>query len=81
MICLCDSAYTAVVGNSKHVIVQLLNTGDDSFSVNIMDVCKQAGATDGGLYAISTLTCFVHGKDPCRIAFKKEELPSHLQEF
>jgi len=26
-----DSAYTAVVGNGKHVIAQLLNTSGDSF--------------------------------------------------
>jgi len=39
-----DSAYTSVVGNGKHVIAQLLNTDDNSFSVNIMDVGKQVGA-------------------------------------
>jgi len=72
MICLYDSAYTAVVGNSKHVIAQLLNTSSDSFSVNIMDVGKQTGATDCGLYAIATLTCLAHGKDLCSIVLKRK---------
>ena len=85
MIYLYDSAYTSVVGNGKHVISQLLNTSGDSFSVNIMDVGKQAGATSGatncGVYAIATLTCLAHGKDPCSIVFKKEDLRSHLQEI
>ena len=81
MIYLYDSAYTSVVGNGKHVISQLLNTSGDSFSVNIMDVGKQAGATNCGVYAIATLTCLAHGKDPCSIVFKKEDLRSHLQEI
>ena len=66
-----DSAYTSVVGNGKHVIAQLLNKDGDSFSVNIVDVEKQVGC---GLCAIATLTCLAHGKDPCSIVFKKEDL-------
>jgi len=44
------------------------------FSVNIMDVGKQAGASDCGLCAITTLTCLAYGKDPCSIVLIKEEL-------
>ena len=66
---------------NSYVISQLLNTSGDSFSVNIMDVGKQAGATNCGVYAIATLTCLAHGKDPCSIVFKKEDLRSHLQEI
>ena len=54
---------------------------DDSFTVNIMDVGKQVGAADCGLYAIATLTCLAHDKDPCSIVFKKEELRPHLQQI
>lgn len=41
MIYLYDSAYTAVVGDGKQMIVQLLKTNKDTISVNIMDVSKQ----------------------------------------
>ena len=81
MICLYDSAYTSGVGNGKNIIAQLLNTNDDTFTVNIMDVGKQVGAADCGLYAIATLTCLAHDKDPCSIVFKKEELRPHLQQI
>ena len=83
MICRYDSTYTAVVGNCKHVIAQLLNTSDDSFSVKLISwmQAKQAGATDCVLNAIATLTCLAHRKDPYSIVFKKEELQSHLQEI
>ena len=81
MICLYDSAYTSIVGNCKHIIAQLLNTDGDSFLVNIMDIGKQVGAADCGLYAIATLTCLAHGKDPCNIVFKREDLRSHLQDI
>ena len=72
MICL---AYTAVVGNGKHVIVQLLNTGDD---INIMDVCKQLGATDCILY-----TYYLHiEKIHVVLCLKRKNyVRSHLQEF
>jgi len=46
-----------------------------------MDVGKQTGATDCGLYAIAILTCLAHGKDPRSIVFKKEDLQLHLQEI
>ena len=69
-----DSAYTTAVGNGKQIIAQLLKTGKDTFSVNIIDAGKQLGAAECGLYAIAILTCLAHGNDPCITVFKKEDL-------
>jgi len=74
-----DSAYTSVVGDGRQIISHLLNTDKDTLSVSIMDVGKQFGAADCGLYAIATLTCLAHDKDPCITVFQKEELRPHLQ--
>lgn len=79
MIYLYDSAYTTVVGDGRQIISHLLNTDKDTLSVNIMDIVKQFGATDCGLYAIATLTCLALDKDPCITVFQKEELRPHLQ--
>ena len=76
-----DSAYTAVVGDGKQIIAQLMKTNKETISVNIMDVSKQLGATDCGLYTTAILTCLAHGNDPCIAVFKKEDLRSHLQQI
>ena len=81
MIYLYDSAYTSVVGDGKKIIAQLLKTDKNTFCVNIMDVGKQSGATNCGLYAIAILTSLAHGNDPCITVFKKEDLRSHLQQI
>lgn len=43
-----------------------------------MNVGKQTGATDCGLFALANLTCLVLGLDPVRITYYQQEMREHL---
>jgi hypothetical protein len=43
-----------------------------------MNVAKQTGASDCGLYALATMTCLAVGVDPVTVVFDNEELRPHL---
>ena len=47
--------------------------------MHIMNIAKQSGATDCGLYATAIMSSLALDKDPCSIVFKKEDLRTHLQ--
>ena len=74
-----DSAYTSVAGDGKQIIAHLINTNEDQLTVHIMNIAKQSGATDCGLYAVAIMSSLALGKDPCSTVFKKEDLRTHLQ--
>ena len=74
-----DSAYTSLAGDVKKIIAHLINTNEDQLTVHIMNIAKQSGATDCGLYAVAIMSSLALGKDPCSIVFKKEDLRAHLQ--
>ena len=74
-----DSAYTSIAGDGKQIIAHLINTTEDHLTVHIMNIAKQSGATDCGLYVVAIMSSLALGKDPCSIVFKKEDLRAHLQ--
>lgn len=74
-----DSAYTAIVGDTKEIIAQLVKTKEESFKIHIMNTSKQSGTVDCGLYSIATMTSLALGKDPVGIVFQKEELRPYLR--
>lgn len=43
-----------------------------------MNVGKQTGATDCGLFALANLTCLVLGLDPVSITYYQQEMREHL---
>ena len=43
-----------------------------------MNVAKQTGASDCGLYALAAMTCLAVGVDPVTVVFDNEELRPHL---
>ena len=69
-----DSAYTMISGDGKQVIAHLVNTKENQLTVHVMNISKQSGATDCGLYAVAIMSTLALGKDPCMIVFKKEDL-------
>ena len=73
-----DSVYTSVSDDTFEVIAQLIRTNKSSFTVSIMNVAKQGGATDCGLYAMATVVCLVTGVDPGTVVYNQAEMRSHL---
>ena len=73
-----DSAYTSVTTDTLDMIAQLLRSKDHCIQIQIMNVAKQTGTTDCGLYAIAIITCLALGMDPVSVVFKPEELRPHF---
>ena len=76
-----DSAYDDVDVKTNFVISQLIRFEGKSIPLRIMNVSKQAGITDCGLYAIANLTALVLGNvEPTNVVFYQRELRSHYLE-
>ena len=76
-----DSAYDDIDVKTNFVISQLIRFEGKSIPLRIMNVSKQVGITDCGLYAIANLTALVLGKvEPTNVVFDQRELRSHYLE-
>ena len=64
-----DSSYTSLTTDTQKTIAKLLHCKEKSISTNIMNVSRQAGVTDCGLFAMAFTTHLVFGKDPTMVAF------------
>ena len=63
------------------VISQLIRFEGKSIPLRIMNVSKQVGITDCGLYAIANLTALILGNvEPTSVVFDQRELRSHYLE-
>ena len=75
-----DSAYNKLSVTTQQTIATLLSPSNGQVTVNIMDIAKQKGCTDCGLYAIAVATALAHKIDPVTLVFRQDEMRSHLQE-
>ena len=75
-----DSAYTSAVGDSKETIAKLIHSEKDYIKINIMNVSKQRGTVDCGLYAIATIVGLAQGNSDniIRNIFHQDEMRPHL---
>ena len=48
--------------------------------MHMMNMAKQYGGTECGLYAIATMVCLAFGDDPTTVVFDQSMLRSHLGE-
>ena len=61
-----DSTYTTISTNIKQQTAAIMVRPEEKITVNMMDVQKQAGRSDRGLFAIAFVTALVNGKQPGR---------------
>lgn len=73
-----DSAYSNISAGTLQVIAQLMKSSDKSIDIKLMNVSKQSGSVDCGLYAIATITSLALGKDPTTEVFHQDKMRSHL---
>jgi len=73
-----DSAYTHIADNTLQVIAHLVKSNEQSIDIKLMNISKQCGSVDCGLYAIATVTCLALATDPTTIVFRQNEMRSHL---
>jgi len=75
-----DSLYTSVNDDTQTVIAALINSKSPHIKIKLMNIAKQLGGTDCGLYAIAIITCLAYGEDPTCLVFDKTMLRPHLVE-
>lgn len=73
-----DSAYTSASAETLHIIAQLVRCKDHELIVQMMNVAKQSGTTDCGLYAVAILTYLAMNTDPLGIVLNRQELRQHF---
>ena len=70
-----DSAYNTCDEATMEIISQLLRPKTDVMEIKVMNLSKQSGSVDCGLYAIAYLVCLALGtSDPITIVFDQDTL-------
>lgn len=75
-----DSLYTSIGSETITIIASLFRFLTPSFTVKVMNVGRQVGFQDCGLYAISFVTSLAYEEDPTIIKYEQEEMRDHLLE-
>ena len=74
-----DSKPNCSVGAVLHrQVAKLLRTAEKSFELKYIDVQRQRGSSDCGLYAIANATTLCYGGDPHITSYNQEEFRAHL---
>ena len=73
-----DSGYSSANQRTLEVIAKLVHSAEQSFQVHMMNVAKQSGGVDCGLYTLANMTCLLLEYDPTTLIFDKDELLPHL---
>ena len=64
----------------QKLIADTLKTEVDEITVSIMNVQKQVGTADCGLFALAFVTAAVHGHNPTELYFDQKNMTPHLIE-
>lgn len=74
-----DSKYVAASTHLQSQIACLLMTQHAEITINFVEVVKQGGTYDCGLYAIAYATDLAHGNDPATRRYDQEKMRPHLR--
>ena len=71
------------MSDTKETIPKLLHTEKDHIKINNMNVSKQSGGADCGLYAITNIICLAQGNDDSIIecVFHQDEMWPHFKQI
>ena len=73
-----DSLYVSVGSHVKDQIAAIVNTDEKEISLNFINVQKQRGACDCGLFSLAFVTCLANGCLPERQLFEQNKIRTHL---
>ena len=73
-----DSLYCSLGSHTKNQIAALLCFQDTEIAVKFVDVQKQSGTYDCGLFVVAFATCLAIGVQPGSFTFKQQEMRRHL---
>ena len=73
-----DSSYTHLSFGTTKTIAKLMHSDKQVITVHIMNVGKQRGSQDCGLYTIAFMTSLAYEKIPVTEVYEQEEMRPHL---
>ena len=76
-----DTSFTTATKETLHTISQLLRCKTSTLEVQMMNVAKQSGMLDCGLYAAAIITSLAMGNDPLDVVFNQRELRQHFSDI
>ena len=67
----------------KHIfpvklVADLMQTREKSLTIEFVDVQKQKGSSDCGLFALAFITSICNRQDPTELAYNQSSMRSHL---
>ena len=71
-------AYSRGSNTLQQQIAAILKTPDSSFTINYVDVQRQNGGSDCGLFAVMFAAALCNGKDPHTISVDQQGMRRHL---
>ena len=71
-------AYSRGSNTLQQQIAAILKTPDSSFAINYVDVQRQNGGSDCGLFAVMFAAALCNGKDPHTISVDQQGMRQHL---
>ena len=74
-----DSVHDNISSDTVNQICSIVCSQKKSITIEIMDVVKQSGSTDCGLFALAFATSLCHGEVPVERRYKQGELRTHLR--
>ena len=73
-----DSKYQYLTTTTELQLASLLNTPEPEITLEFVDVKKQCGSSDCGVYAVAFATALSLGQDPGALYFAESEMRRHL---
>ena len=77
-VCLYDSLYSSIPMSTADQIINQVHPGDQKISIKSMNMQKQNGTSDCGLFAISVATAICYKLDPTVVRWAQGEMREHL---
>ena len=73
-----DSLHGLPTSTAKREVADILHSPLPVITVQCLNVQKQRGGSDCGLFALAFITAVCHGDDPTSLYFDQENMRSHL---
>ena len=73
-----DSLYSSCSNHSEVQIASIISTKHPTIKLRYVDVQKQSGHCDCGIFAIAFATAIVYGHNPGQYIFKQSAMRDHL---
>ena len=73
-----DSLGGRLPKRSLKLVADLMHSKEKSLTVEFVDVLKQKGGSDCGLFALAFITSICNGQDPSELVYNQSAMRSHL---